>query len=211
LTIATPRKPVATGYDGRELVFAFIDFHSTRLAEDLIVPGQPKPEDYEKAVMVELLDYLAQAAGRLARGDSSKRVILVVANATKIEAQWLLEAGGLIDRVESVEFVNYPRFRKGMFEAGARFLNGEGWTIGDETPEPDDHRAMPKGHKETKRSSAEDEILVQALKWKEDGKSRRSFETAHNIIRKDKTSLPGIKDAVRTVWTQGNLDLDSEL
>jgi hypothetical protein len=67
---------------------------------------------------------------------------------------------------------------------------------------------MPEGHRETKRGRVEDEILVQALKWMEDGKTRRSFETAHNIIRKDKTTLPGIKDAVRKVWTQGNLDLE---
>ena len=208
LTIATPRKPVATGYDGKELVFAFIDYRSTRLAEDLVVPGTAGPEHYRAAVMAELLDYLAQAAGRLARGDSEKRIILVIANGTEIEARQLLEAGGLIDRVESVDYVNYPRFRKGLFESGARFLNGEGWIVGDDTPEPYEHWAMPEGHRETKRGRAEDEILVQALKWKEDGKTRRSFEMAHNIIRKDKTSLPGIKDAVRKVWTQGNLDLE---
>jgi hypothetical protein len=206
-TLATPRKPIGTGYDGVEVIATVLDLRSTRLAEDLITPHGSGPEDYRECQTEELFDHMAQSMGRVGRGPQNKRAVVLILNADSEAVERLLSAGGLRERTEEIGFSHYSSLCREIFEDGSRFLAGSAWEVTIPKPQKTKHhKKMDNVERESKKQGKAEEILTTAIKWKRDGKTLREFIRKNNIERFDRSTLPGIKSKVRELWNDINED-----
>ena len=65
---------------------------------------------------------------------------------------------------------------------------------------PTSHQAMRLNIKAAKLKEKHDKLIVEARQWARKGEKRRDFETHFNLYRKDRTSLPGIREEIREIW-----------
>lgn len=204
-SLASIRQPISRGYNGVELALVLADYDCTRLAVDFLVPEPRSQADFERFQREELDSAIIQLFGRPLRGESSKRVALVLANSTEGNARRLVDKGLIHERAGSVQFIHYRTFSEGVFDDIRRWLD-QGGEFQVLTPEIEQAASKHERRVLERKAGRQDvvtaklsKLLDQARNWKDSGGNKREFMRKHNINRQEKET-PGIMKQLEMIF-----------